>query len=77
MTVIYYRTVKLRRVCYTFAMDNRRIGWGVMPCPFRRFFVPISPPENEGMGIEEMLPGFTINGAKQLGIEDKKWIGLI
>ena len=24
------------------------------------------------MGIEEMLIGFTINGAKQLGIEDKK-----
>ena len=24
------------------------------------------------MGIEEMLLGFTINGAKQLGIEDRK-----
>ena len=24
------------------------------------------------MGIEEMLLGYTINGAKQLGIEDKK-----
>lgn len=30
------------------------------------------PPENERMSIEEMLLGFTINGAKQLGIEDKK-----
>ena len=29
-------------------------------------------PENERMNIEEMLLGFTINGAKQLGIEDKK-----
>ncbi|MBQ8940476.1 MAG: amidohydrolase family protein [Firmicutes bacterium] len=24
------------------------------------------------MGIEEMLLGYTINGAKQLGVEDKK-----
>ena len=32
----------------------------------------IFPPENERMNIEEMLLGFTINGAKQLGIEDKK-----
>ncbi len=29
-------------------------------------------PENEKMGIEEMLLGYTINGAKQLGIEDRK-----
>ena len=27
------------------------------------------PPENEKMGIEEMLQGYSINGAKQLGIE--------
>ncbi len=32
----------------------------------------VSPPAEERMSIEEMLPGFTINGAKQLGIEDKK-----
>ena len=30
------------------------------------------PPESEKMSIEEMLLGYTINGAKQLGIEDKK-----
>ena len=27
------------------------------------------PPENEKMGFEEMLQGYSINGAKQLGIE--------
>ena len=32
----------------------------------------VCPPENERMGIEEMLLGYTINGAKQLGIENKK-----
>ncbi len=32
----------------------------------------VMPPENERMGIEEMLLGFTINGAKQLGIEAEK-----
>ncbi|MCR5234435.1 MAG: amidohydrolase family protein [Lachnospiraceae bacterium] len=32
----------------------------------------ISPPEDERMGIEEMLLGFTINGARQLGIEAAK-----
>ncbi|MBP5264878.1 MAG: amidohydrolase [Lachnospiraceae bacterium] len=32
----------------------------------------VLPPAEERMGIEEMLLGFTINGAKQLGIEDKK-----
>ena len=32
----------------------------------------ISPPEDERMGIEEMLLGYTINGAKQLGIEKTK-----
>ena len=32
----------------------------------------VMPPANERMSIEEMLLGFTINGAKQLGIEDKK-----
>lgn len=30
------------------------------------------PPAEEKMGIEEMLQGYTINGAIQLGIEDKK-----
>lgn len=30
------------------------------------------PPESERMNIEEMIIGYTINGAKQLGIEDKK-----
>ena len=30
------------------------------------------PPSDERMGIEEMLLGFTINGARQLGIEEKK-----
>lgn len=30
------------------------------------------PPEEEKMGVEEMLLGYTINGAKQLGIEDSK-----
>ena len=32
----------------------------------------VFPPENERMGIEEMLLGYTINGAKQLGIEARK-----
>ena len=32
----------------------------------------VFPPEDERMNIEEMLLGFTINGAKQLGVEDKK-----
>ena len=32
----------------------------------------IFPPADERMTIEEMLIGFTINGAKQLGIEDHK-----
>jgi Predicted metal-dependent hydrolase with the TIM-barrel fold len=32
----------------------------------------VFPPEDERMGIEEMLLGFTINGAKQLGIESFK-----
>ena len=32
----------------------------------------VFPPENERMNIEQMLLGFTINGAKQLGIEDRK-----
>ena len=30
------------------------------------------PPESERMSIEEMILGYTINGAKQLGIEDHK-----
>ena len=30
------------------------------------------PPESERMSIEEMILGYTINGAKQLGIETKK-----
>ena len=32
----------------------------------------VFPPENERMGIEEMLLGYTINGAKQLGVEDSR-----
>jgi hypothetical protein len=32
----------------------------------------VFPPEDERMSIEEMLLGYTINGAKQLGIESKK-----
>ena len=32
----------------------------------------VFPPSDERMSIEEMLLGFTINGAKQLGIENKK-----
>ena len=32
----------------------------------------VFPPEDEGMSIEEMLLGYTINGAKQLGIEARK-----
>ena len=32
----------------------------------------VFPPVDERMSIEEMLLGYTINGAKQLGIEDKK-----
>ena len=35
-------------------------------------FVEVFPPNDERMSIEEMLLGYTINGAKQLGIEDKK-----
>ena len=30
------------------------------------------PPESERMNIEQMILGYTINCAKQLGIEDKK-----
>ena len=30
------------------------------------------PDQNERMSAEEMILGYTINGAKQLGIEDKK-----
>ena len=32
----------------------------------------VLPPEDERMSIEEMILGYTINGAKQLGIEDRK-----
>ena len=32
----------------------------------------VFPPENEKMGIEEMLLGYTINGARQLGVEATK-----
>ncbi len=32
----------------------------------------VLPPVDEKMGIEEMILGYTINGAKQLGIEDRK-----
>ena len=32
----------------------------------------VFPPEDERMTIEEMLTGYTINGARQLGIEDRK-----
>ena len=35
-------------------------------------FTEVFPPEREKMSIEEMILGYTINGAKQLGIEDKK-----
>ena len=31
-----------------------------------------NPPAEERMNIEEMIIGYTINGAKQLGVEDKK-----
>ena len=34
--------------------------------------VEVFPPVDERMSIEEMLLGYTINGAKQLGIEDHK-----
>ena len=34
--------------------------------------VEVFPPVDERMTIEEMLLGYTINGAKQLGIEDAK-----
>ncbi len=39
--------------------------------PFKRT-ADVLPPINERMNIEEMLLGYTINGAIQLGIEDKK-----
>ena len=32
----------------------------------------VFPPANEKMSIEEMILGYTINGAKQLGIDDAK-----
>ena len=32
----------------------------------------VLPPADERMSVEEMLLGYTINGAIQLGIEDKK-----
>ena len=38
---------------------------------FSRTVAPF-PPESERMNIEQMIIGYTINGAKQLGIEDKK-----
>ena len=31
-----------------------------------------NPPADEQMTVEEMILGYTINGAKQLGVEDKK-----
>ena len=34
--------------------------------------VAVFPPLNEKMSVEEMIQGYTINGAKQLGIEDSK-----
>ena len=34
--------------------------------------IQVLPPLNERMSIEEMLFGFTLNGAKQLGIEAHK-----
>lgn len=34
--------------------------------------IQVLPPLNERMSIEEMILGYTINGAKQLGIEAKK-----
>ena len=39
--------------------------------PFKRT-AEVLPPLNEKMNIDEMLIGYTINGAIQLGIEDKK-----
>ena len=30
------------------------------------------PPDGERMSIEEMILGYTINGAKQLGVEERK-----
>ena len=39
---------------------------------FQRTGDDINPPASERMGIEEMILGYTINGANQLGIEDKK-----
>ena len=39
--------------------------------PFTRA-AKVFPPENERMNIEEMLIGYTINGAKQLGVEAHK-----
>lgn len=36
------------------------------------FFTEVFPPADERMGIEEMLLGYTINGAIQLGIEKTK-----
>ena len=38
---------------------------------YRRSAAPL-PPLSERMSIEEMILGYTINGAKQLGIEDRK-----
>ena len=32
----------------------------------------VFPPAGERMGIEEMLLGYTINAAKQIGAEDRK-----
>ena len=32
----------------------------------------VFPPANERMGVEEMLLGYTINAAKQIGAEDRK-----
>ena len=32
---------------------------------------PVYPPEDEKMTLEQLIEGYTINGAKQLGIDDR------
>ena len=49
-----------------------RMSTGKTLIPDYSRFAQVLPPENERMGIEEMLLGYTINGAIQLGLEDRK-----
>ena len=50
---------------------TRQITEKTLAYEYSRIDAPF-PPDDERMGIDEMILGYTINGAKQLGIEDHK-----